>query len=92
MNKMKIKQGFKLNSVCGQNFLVPMGEGNVDYSKLIALNESSLLLWRRMEEGEFTEDDLVQTILDEYEVDADTARKDVRNIIEQFKAENIITD
>ena len=48
---MRIKQGFKLNSVCGQNFLVPMGEGNVDYSKLIALNESSLLLWRRMEES-----------------------------------------
>jgi hypothetical protein len=69
-----------------------MGEKNIDFSKLIALNESSLLLWKRMEQGDFTEDDLVQTILDEYEVDADTARKDVRNIIEQFKAENIITD
>ena len=89
---MKVRSGFKLNSVCNQSFLVPMCEKNIDFSKLIALNESSLLLWKRMEQGDFTEDDLVQTILDEYEVDADTARKDVRNIIEQFKAENIITD
>ena len=89
---MQIKQGIVLNEVCGEHFLVPMGEENIDFSKLIALNESSLLLWKRMEQGDFTEDDLVQTILDEYEVDADTARKDVRNIIEQFKAENIITD
>ena len=87
---MKIKQGFKLNSVCGQNFLVPMGEGNVDYSKLIALNEYSLLLWRRMEEGEFTEDDLVQVLLKEYEVSEDVALTDVKNIIKQFKEEQII--
>lgn len=89
---MRIKQGFKLNSVCGQNFLVPMGEGNVDYSKLIALNESSLLLWRRMEEGEFTEDDLVQVLLKEYEVSEDVALTDVKNIIKQFKEEQIIIE
>ena len=89
---MKIKQGFKLNSVCGQNFLVPMGEGNVDYSKLIALNESALLLWRRMEEGEFTEDDLVQVLLKEYEVSEDVALTDVKNIIKQFKEEQIIIE
>ena len=89
---MKIKQGFKLNSVCGQNFLVPMGEGNVDYSKLIALNESSLLLWRRMEEGKFTEDDLVQVLLKEYEVSEDVALTDVKNIIKQFKEEQIIIE
>lgn len=89
---MKIKSGFKLNTVCGETFLVPMGEGNIDYSKLIALNESSLLLWKRMEQGEFTTDDLVDELLKEYEVDDTTARKDVERIIEQFKTEKIITD
>ena len=89
---MKIKSGFKLNTVCGETFLVPMGEGNIDYSKQIALNESSLLLWKRMEQGEFTTDDLVDELLKEYEVDDTTARKDVERIIEQFKTEKIITD
>lgn len=89
---MKIKSGFKLNTVCGETFLVPMGEGNVDYSKLIALNESSLLLWKRMEQGDFSTDDLVNALLEEYEVTEEVARKDVEIIIRQFKEENIITE
>ena len=89
---MKIKSGFKLNTVCGQTFLVPMGEGNIDYSKLIALNESSLLMWKRMEQGDFETDDLVKVLLDEYEVEESVARQDVEKIIEQFKNEKIITE
>jgi hypothetical protein len=88
---MQVKSGFKLNEVCGQTFLVPMGESNIDFSKLIALNESSLLLWKRMSEGEFTTDDLVKTLLDEYEVDEATARKDVEVIVEQFKSEGVVS-
>lgn len=84
---MKLRPGFKLNSVCGQYFVVPMGEKNIDFSKIIALNESSLLLWKRMEQGEFTEDDLVKALLDEYEVEESVARKDVETIIEQFRKE-----
>jgi len=69
---------------------VPMGESNIDFSKLIALNESSLLLWNRMQEGSFTTDDLVKVLLDEYEVDEATARKDVEAIVEQFEKEGVI--
>ena len=89
---MTIKKGFKLFSACGQNFLVPMGEGNIDYSKLISLNESSLLLWQRMEKGEFSIDDLVAILLEEYEIDDATARKDVETMIEQYKQEGIIVE
>lgn len=87
---MQVKKGFKLNQVCGQTFLVPMGEDNIDFSKLIALNESSLLLWNKMSEGEFTEDDLVKSLLEEYEVDEATARADVQALIEQFRKECVI--
>lgn len=69
---------------------MPMGESNIDFSKLIALNESSLLLWNRMQEGSFTTDDLVKVLLDEYEVDEATARKDVEAIVEQFEKEGVI--
>lgn len=89
---MQVKSGFKLNQVCGQHFLVPMGESNIDFSKLIALNESSLLLWKRMAEREFTEDDLVNLLLEEYEVDEMTARNDVKALISQYKAEGVIVD
>ena len=87
---MQVKPGFKLNTVCGETFLVPMGESNIDFSKLIVLNESSLLLWNKMQQGEFTTDDLVATILDEYDIDEATARKDVEALISQFQKEGVI--
>ncbi|MBQ0073679.1 MAG: PqqD family protein [Prevotella sp.] len=89
---MKLRKGFKLNEVCGQSFVVPMGETNIDFSKIIALNASSLLLWKRMEEGDFEVDDLVKVLLDEYEVEEEVARRDVIGIIEQFKKENALEE
>lgn len=87
---MKLKSGFKRNEVCGQSFIVPMGENNIDFSKVIALNESSLLLWKKMEEGDFTINDLVEALLEEYEVEESVARADVENIIAQFDKEGIL--
>ncbi len=89
---MQIKQGIVLNEVCGEHFLVPMGEENIDFSKLIALNESSLLLWKRMEQGPFETDDLLKTILDEYEIDEATARQDIEAFLNELRAENIIIE
>ncbi len=87
---MQIKKGIVLNEVCGERFLVPMGEENIDFSKLIALNESSVLLWKRMEQGPFEVDDLVKVILDEYEIDETTARNDVSLFLDQFRAEKLL--
>ncbi len=89
---MQIKGKFKLNQVCNDRFLVPMGEENVDFSKLVALNESSVLLWQRMEQGEFTIEDLVEVILSEYEIDEESARRDIMDIISKFKEEGMIID
>lgn len=89
---MHVKSGFKLNTVCGQSFLVPMGEQNINFSKLVGFNESSLCLWKRMAQGEFTIDDLVKTLTDEYEVDDATARKDVEAIVAQYRQEGMVID
>ena len=89
---MQIKQGFKLKEVCGERILVPMGENNVDFSKLIALNDSSYLLWRRMEKGPFTSEELVNILCEEYDVTPDVAVKDVENLIKQYRSEGVITD
>ena len=89
---MQIKKGIVLNKVCGETFLVPMGEENIDFSKLIGLNESSLLLWKRMEQGAFEADDLVKVLLDEYEIDEATARNDVEEFLNQFRSEELLME
>ena len=36
---MKTKQGFRLRQVCGENVIVGEGIENIDFSKIISMNE-----------------------------------------------------
>lgn len=77
---MKAKPGFNLREVCGENIIVAEGEENIDFSNIISMNESSAYLWRNIQGKEFTHDDLVELLLQEYDVDEATALADVKNL------------
>lgn len=88
---MKKKPGFVMRSVCGERFLIAEGLENIDFSKLIALNESSVYLWESIKEGEeFTIDTLTDLLLEEYEVTRDVAQKDVEALVKQMLEAGII--
>ena len=89
---MKTKPGFHLRDVCGEKIIVAEGIANIDFSRIISMNESSAYLWQKVEDKEFTEDELVNYLTDEYEVDAETARKDVSALIQKWLEAGIITD
>ena len=89
---MRIIKGWDRKEVCGISVLVPMGEKNIDFSKLISLNDSSLFQWEQMEGGDFTVDGLVQLLTAEYEVDEATARTDVENLISKLRKEKLVVD
>ena len=46
---LKLNSGFEVRNVCGENIVVAMGEHNIDFSHVIALNETSLLIWSGLE-------------------------------------------
>ena len=70
---MKIKQGFMLRSIAGSNIVVPAGAAAVDFNGMITLNDSGAFLWKVLEKGADI-DGMVQALLAEYDVDAETAR------------------
>lgn len=81
---MKIKEGFVLRSIAGSNIVVPIGAASVDFNGMITLNDSAAFLWKRLEKGAEI-DDLVKALLDEYDVDEDTARNCSVAFIEELK-------
>lgn len=81
---MKTKKGFKLRSICGENVIVAEGIENIDFSKIISMNESAAYLWQNIEGKEFTEEELVDLLTAEYEVDKATARQDVATMLQQW--------
>jgi hypothetical protein len=88
---MKTKKGFRLRTVCGENIIVAEGIENIDFSRIISMNESSAFLWKKVENGrDFTEEDLTQYLTDEYEVDEATARKDINALTANWLKAGII--
>ena len=87
---MKAKPGFNLRVVCGENIIVAEGEENIDFCNIISMNESSAYLWQNIQGKEFTHEDLVDLLTQEYEVDEATALKDVKALTELWLQAGII--
>lgn len=75
---MKISPKFKLRSIVGQNVIIMQGKYGGDMTKIISLNDSSVFLWNKFHEAEFTIDDVTAALVEEYEIDENLARKDAQ--------------
>jgi hypothetical protein len=89
---MKQKKGFKLRNVCGEHVVVAEGIENIDFSKIISMNESSAYLWEKIAGREFTAEDLSELLLEEYDVDEITAIIDAKAVIKQWAEAGIIEE
>ena len=81
---MRIKKGFKLRTICGENIIVPEGIDNVNFRSIISLNESSAFLWESIIDKDFSKSTLIDLLTSEYEVDEATARQDVATMLQQW--------
>ena len=90
---MKTKTGFEMLNVCGEFIIVPAGNENRDYSRVIGLNETAAELWKKTSEMEsFTIDDMVNRIMEEYEVEEEIAREDCALIAERWREVGLIEE
>jgi hypothetical protein len=82
---MKIKPGFELRMMCGENVIIAYGEENINFSKIIALNESATVIWNAVIGKEFTVEDMAKALCEEYEVDPQEALKDSEKIAKEWQ-------
>ena len=87
---MKIKEGFVLRTICGQNVVAGEGSANVNFSKLVSLNDSAAYLFKAVGQEDFTPERLADLLLEEYEVDRETALKDAEALCAQWKEIGIV--
>ena len=69
---MKTKKGFRLRNICGENIIAAEGIENIDFSRIISMNESSAFLWNSIQDKEFTIEDLADLLIGEYMIDENT--------------------
>lgn len=81
---MKIKNGFILREMCGENIVTAEGMENINFNKLISLNSTAAFLWRKVEGTEFDENTMAQYLVEEYGIDMELALKDSHNLCESW--------
>lgn len=87
---MKIKEGFKLRNIAGENVLIMQGKQGVDMTKLISFNKTAEWLWNQLLNKEFTESDIVNLLLEQFEIDELKAKFDAKHWVDQLKSCNVL--
>lgn len=88
---MKIKEGFQLREVCGEYVVVAYGMKNIDFSKVINLNESAADMWKAVVGREFTVEDLKNVLLDTYNVSEEQAFADAQRVAAEWKEIGLVS-
>lgn len=80
---MRIKNGFVLREVAGQNMVIATGEASKDFHGMIKLNSTGKEIWQGMQEG-LCEQEIAKGLQAKYEIDIEKAEQDTREFIEKM--------
>lgn len=89
---MKIKEGFILRTMLGEHIVIGEGLAQVNFNKMLSLNESAAYLWEQVTGKEFTREDLVKLLLDRYEVTEEQATEDVEKLLAVWVKEGVVVE
>lgn len=88
---MKIKDGFVLREVAGNNVVIGVGKTMQNFNGVLTLSGSGSLLWKKLEAGA-DKDELTEALLKEYEVDRETASKDIDSFLDKIRSVNLLEE
>ena len=78
-----------MRKICGQDVVSGEGTANVNFSKLISLNPTAAYLFKAVSGTEFTPERMADLLLEEYEVDRETALADTERLCALWKEAGI---
>ena len=81
---MKFKEGYKVRSIAGENVVIMQGSAGSDMTRIISLNDSSLLLWNELQGKEFEVVDVASILVETYGIDTEVAERDSKAWIEKL--------
>lgn len=87
---MQIKSDFTIQKVGNSYIAVAVGETSKTFHAMIKLNETGAFLWNQLTEKDLTVEDLTNALLAEYDVERETAQKDVQAIVEKLAENGIL--
>lgn len=81
---MKIKEGFVLRQMCGENIVSGEGLEHINFNKLISLNSTAAYLWEELVGKEFTINEMAELLISRYGIDKELALKDSQTLAQAW--------
>ncbi len=88
---MKIKEGFILKNIIDEWIVMPAGSNIKKFEGAIILNGVSAFIWKQLEKS-ICYDDLLRSVLDEYNIDEQTAAADMNNFVNKLRNLEILQE
>ncbi len=89
---MRFDERKKVRTVAGENIVIMQADGEADMTKVVALNESAMLVYEQLKGKEFAVADVARVLTDEYEVDEAAALADAEALVASMRHEHLIID
>jgi hypothetical protein len=81
---MRIKKGFVLREMCGENIVAGEGLEHINFNKLISLNSTAAFLWKELLGQEFDIETMAKLLIDRYDIDKELAVNDSTNLAQAW--------
>ena len=81
---MRINKDFVLREIAGDYVIIPIGSTVLEFNGLITVNEVGSVLWKMLQNDDNTFEQLVQGVLEEYDVEEDVAREDILELLDKL--------
>lgn len=78
-----------LRKVGGQNVVVAVGKASLDFNGIIRLNDTGKFLWEQLKNN-ISEEQLITAMLDAYDIDRETAERDIAEFIVRLKGAHLL--
>ena len=88
---MKAKPGFVLRDVLDEHILMPTGANIGEFKGAVLFNKVSALVWEKLQ-NPVSQEDLLQAILDRFDVEEKTAAGDLDALLAQMREYGMIEE
>ncbi len=88
---MKIKSGFAKRNIAGSEIVVPVGKAATEFNGMITLNGTGSFFWDCLKD-DITKEQLLNKVLETYDVTEELAKKDIDNFIDMLRKNNLLEE
>ena len=88
---MQVSRDYLLRTIAGETILIPSGAAAQKFNGLVTVNAIGAFIWDVLQTPTDL-DGLVARITEEYEVDADTARRDAEEFLDELRRIGALED